>query len=319
MDRSTAEPSSRGGTLIAAGGSLPADAIAGLCAHPRFSQAVRVASRGVVGLYRGNRLLNLVTHDRGRMVVGLLALDLHLSRRPGDPDSGLTVNRLKAVCAEHGICSPGRTRAMLALMRLAGYLAPAPEAADRRLQLLVPTERLTASLRERWACVLGAAALVRPEAAEAAAALDRAAPDVMAALGRLLMAHFRAGFRLLEHAPELHPFAGRNAGFVILLSLVAAGEEDDTVPPMRPVAVSVSELARRFAVSRAQVVRLMRDAADRGLIERSGTPLAPRITILPPLAQAVRHFFATLFLLLAHCGVTAMAEIDGRPSRDVAA
>jgi hypothetical protein len=128
-----------------------------------------------VHLYRGNRILNYVGHDRGRLIIAILAFYLHVSRRSGDPTSGLTAHGLKTLCVEQDVCSPGRARAMLSLLRLFGYVAPAP-AGDRRFKLLVPTELLIASLRQRWSAMFAAIALLKPEGAEARAALDR--PEV---------------------------------------------------------------------------------------------------------------------------------------------
>ena len=78
------------------------------------------------------------------------------------------------------------------------------------------------------------------------------------------MDHYRTGVRLLQFAPELRVFAERNGGLMILFSLVIAADLDDTMPPTRPVRVSISELARRFSVSRVHVGRLLRDAEAEG-------------------------------------------------------
>src|SRR5262249_10637453 len=100
---------------------------------------------------------------------------------PTDATSGLTAHRLKALCAEQDVCSPGRARAMLSLLQLFGYIAPAP-GSDRRYKLLAPTALLTAFLRERWRAMFAAIALLKPEGAAARAALAR--DDFLAALTR---------------------------------------------------------------------------------------------------------------------------------------
>jgi DNA-binding GntR family transcriptional regulator len=97
---------------------------------------------------------------------------------------------------------------------------------------------------------------------------------------------------------------------MILASLVLAAEPNDTMPPTRPVRISISELARRFSVSRPHVTRLLRDAAAAGLIERAGTA-QEAITLLPPLSLALRHSVSIVFLFFAHCARAALAEIDG--------
>jgi hypothetical protein len=195
---------------------------------------------------------------------------------------------------------------MLSLLRLFGYVAPA-HAADRRFKLLMPTEHLIASLRQRWSAMFAALALLLPEGEAWRTALART--DFLAALVRHIVDHYRTGLRALQFTPELRLFAERNAGLMILFSLVVAGEGDDTVPPSRPVRISISELARRFSVSRAHVLRLLRDAAAEGLIERSGAA-QEAVTLLPPLRLALRHAAASVLLFFAHCARAAMAEVE---------
>ena len=127
----------------------PPEAIAALRAHPRFAEAWRTAHIGFIDLWQGNRMLNSLVNDRGRLLISLFAVHLHLLSRPNDPHSGLTVSRMTTLCAEQNFCSPGRAKAMLMLMRVFGYLAPSPNEADRRLRRLVPTEHLMSLHRER--------------------------------------------------------------------------------------------------------------------------------------------------------------------------
>src|SRR5258706_1835755 len=115
--------------LMREGGELSPAAVRALCAHPRFAEAMRALLTDNVALYRGNRILNYVGYDRGRLIVGILALYLHVGRRDDDPGSGLTAQRLKALCVEQDVCSAGRARAMLSLLQPFGYPANAPTAA----------------------------------------------------------------------------------------------------------------------------------------------------------------------------------------------
>ncbi|MBA3904749.1 MAG: hypothetical protein C0522_13940, partial [Rhodocyclaceae bacterium] len=280
------------------------EAIAALRAHPRFSDAMRTSASGLVDLYQGGRLLNWLMDDRGRLLFGYLALYLHFTRDPADPASGLTPTRMKAHCAELDICSPGRATAMLSLMRFAGYLAPAP-ATDRRVRGLVATDRLIGLLAERWRLHFTAMAPLLPEGEAALAVLDD--QTFARAFTGAMVARFSFGFRFLKHVPDLGLFADRNAGMLILASLLSAGEVDDTVPPTRPVRVSISALARRFAVSRPHVLKLMRDAAEQRFIERVG-PAGGSILILPRLSAAAENLFATMYLFLADCAREATEQ-----------
>src|SRR5512146_33311 len=95
-----------------------AGTMAAFRAHPDFRRhAIRI-TRTFIEQFVGNRFLNLITNDRGRLQVAHAVLYLHYTRNPNDPASGLTSSRLKAFCAQHRLCSPGRTAAMLAVMQM---------------------------------------------------------------------------------------------------------------------------------------------------------------------------------------------------------
>jgi hypothetical protein len=276
-------------------------AIAALSAHPRFGEAMRASASGLVSLYQGNHLLNWLMDDRGRMLFGYFALYLHASYDPADPSSGLIPTRMRMLASDLGICSPGRALAMLSLMRFGGYLAPAIAVVDRRQRRLMATDKLFALFERRWRVHFAAMAPLFPDGQAMLSALDdRAfAHALILAMGE----RFRAGFRFAPHAPQIGLFGERNAGILICSYLIAAGDANDTVPPTRPVPISIAALARRFAVSRPHVLKLIRDAEAAGLIARNGD----RVLIKPALAEGARTFFATMFLFYAACARTALA------------
>lgn len=296
----SANPSVRGGRALP-DDPADADAVARLRAHPRFAEAIRASAAGLTKLYNGSHLLNWLMDDRGRMLFGYFALYLHMAHDPADPSSGLTPTRLRVMMSELGICSPGRALAMLSLMRFGGYLTPALQVADRRQRRLLATEKLLTLIETRWRVHFAAMAPLFEDGAAMLAALDD--PAFTRALMLAMGDRFIAGFRFATHAPQLGIFGERNAGLLICCSLLAAGEADDTVPPSRPVPVSIAALARRFAVSRPHVVKLVRDAERQGLVARSGGGL----TILPPLADGVQTFFASMYLFFAACAREALA------------
>jgi hypothetical protein len=280
------------------------EAIVALQAHPRFPAAARTAATGFIELWRGNRILNSLMSDRGRFHMSLFAVHLHLRSRPNDPHSGLTVSRMTALCSEQEFCSPGRAKAMLMFMRAVGHLAPAPNEADRRLRRLVPTERLMALHRERNRRVFGAIAMVLPECAKAFAAQSH--PDFTGLFVCRYCDHFLTGFRLIDGVPQMRLFVERNAGNIILCSIMLSGEPEDVYPPALPVRVSTSALARRLGVSRAHVRRLLQDAENQGLLERLD---GDRVRLLPPLRQGASDLMARQFLLAANCAQGALADI----------
>jgi hypothetical protein len=246
-----------------------------------------MAAAGMADLYQGNRLLNSLINDRARLLFGMLALDLHFTGQ-ADGDIGFTVTQAQENCLAHGICSPGRTTAMIALMRFGGYLEVLPSR-DRRRRLLGGTGKLIAAHQARWRLLFGAIAMMRPDGKKALPALDRS--DFTPAYARLLADDFRAGLRILmDSAPELGLFAERNSGMVILFRLLA-----DSRASTAPVPVSISALARRYGVSRAHAGKLLRDAEKSGFLALS-EGRGYQIALTPRLLAAAKKFFATTFL-----------------------
>ncbi|MFN3932214.1 MAG: hypothetical protein ACK4JY_10745 [Brevundimonas sp.] len=266
-------------------------AIAAMRAEPGFDEAARLCALSVVGLYRDSGLLNLVINDQGRVVIGWFTIYLHLSG-----GEGLTAARIIALCRRHRVCSAGRAAAIIGLMRATGYLAPLASS-DRRERRLIPTERLMNGQWERWRCVLEALAHIRPDATRYLAAMGDPAFD--RSLVSDLFDHYLAGFRLIgANVPELSRIGQRKAAIVILFSLYAArrrGAGGEAVAEL-----SVSELARRFHVSRAQVISVLCDAQQQGLLRRGQVEGDP-VTVLPPLVEGVGKFLASSFLLMDHC------------------
>ena len=284
---------------------IDADAVAALRRHPRFPEALRAFGAMVVRLHHGNRLINLITNDRGRLLFAVFAIYLHYTRRADDPGSGLTAARLISLFVETGLGSAGRAKALIALMRWGGYLEDAPAARDRRIKALQPTEKMLALHRERWRGALGAAALVAPEAAEGLARFDES--GFLSAYVIAQASEFQGGFRLLDHAPELQLFSDRNAGFPIMFSILLSAAPEDGMPPTGVIRVSASALAKRFHVSRTQVTRLLHDAHAAGLIERSGGP-EMRVRFTPRFAESFEKLFGSLLLVHATCARHALAE-----------
>lgn len=272
-----------------------AEAINSIRAHPRFDEARLLAIHGIVDGFRAMPVLNLVMNDRGRFLFLTAALAFHVD--PDQNGNGLLPSRVLAFCEEGGVCSRGRAKAMLAALRWAGYLEPAPPTDDGRARPLVPTETMMRTVRDRWRAQIGIAALIEPTVETAAAALDED-PVFVCYLARAYIAMFRQGYRLLDHAPAFKPLADRNAGIPILLMLYLAAREATPSP-------SIAALSRRFGVSRAHVRETLRAAQNDGLLASDGTDY---ITGLVALDDNIADFFAATLLTFVGTSTHALVE-----------
>jgi MarR family len=271
------------------GGPLSEDAVVALRAHPLLPNAVCAAAEATLAIARKPPV---IINDLGRFLIGNLALYLHYSRDPTDPSSGLSANRLIVLCTEQQVCCKGRALAAMALMRDAGNLVPATCQVDHRLRVLVPTEKLINACRQYWVAIFRGMAVVIPERSDAAAALQ--CDDILAAFLRVFGDYFCAGMRMFKPGVGLTPFAQHNAAFALLLGLLVASERNRAAGATATVRISIADLARRFGVSRPQIVRVLDEAVEACLVERCG---ADGLTVLPRLRSVCHDFYVTVFLL----------------------
>lgn len=254
-----------------------AEAINDLMAAPGFPAAIHAAAGNAVRLYDGNWLRNRLLNDRGRFLAVLLILDLHFTEGGG---KGVTGARLRREVVDLGVCSAGRATAFLAALRFKRLLAAGPQhgAKERRL---MPSAALLQMHRERWNGMFAAIAHIDAPAAHAAIALP---DEALFGICTHVMADcFRQGVRVFDATPELLALAERDAGLVMLVSLVANGWT-----------VSATQLARQFSVSRAHVGKVLRLAEAQGLAccepGRSGYRAGPA------LGPVLARFYAVVFL-----------------------
>lgn len=263
--------------------------------------------RAVIEMHQGRGLINWILNDRARALFGHTLVYLHATTRPDDPRSGLSAVRVREFAVETGLCSSGRAAAMLALMRGAGYLAPAPGTADRRFRRLEPTEKLLAIQRTRLRRQFEAMAIFMPQARAVLPLFGRT--DFELALARTLGLQFTAGTRMLSHAPDLAPFTERSAGMVVLFSLMLATEANGAFVPDTSVSTSISGLSANFRVSRAQVRRVFREAEELGLLTRRGGDNYENVVVTAKLRQNIFNMFAFVYCWLANAAAAARSEI----------
>jgi biotin operon repressor len=262
-----------------------AEAINDLISAPGFPAAIQAAAGNAVRLYDGNWLRNRLLNDRGRFLAVLLILDLHFTESRG---SGVTGARLRREVADLGVCSAGRATAFLAALRFKRLLMAMPQSGARERRL-VPSATLLQMHRERWNGMFSAIAHIDPAAADVARDLP---DDVLFGPCTHAMADcFRQGLRVFDAAPELLDVAERDAGLVMLVSLVANGGP-----------VSVTQLARQFSVSRAHVANVLQRAETQGLA--CSEPGRNGYRASAALQPVLMRFYAVVFLTF----LTALRE-----------
>lgn len=255
------------------------EVLAALIREPGFDTAMFAIARSAVEEHRANWLMNRILSDRGRLIAAYMALDFYFA----DPSRrGFTIVQLHDAAARHGFASPGRVRAWATSLRLFGFFAVA---SPGRPQRLMPTAKFFAVMRRRMTFAYQSIAAFHPLPGFTSAALDRDA--FLAAIVAGWLVHYRQGQRWMAPVPELSEIADREAGVVMLMSVMLKDQAG--------ASIMIADLAREFFVSRAHVRTIMQEASAIGLVVRSDGD--GRYRALPLLGEAMRRFFAALFQL----------------------
>ncbi len=279
-----------------------------VAADPRFGDASRALAANFLIVGENDKALDGIFKDAGRYVVALWAIYLHVA-------GGLTLPRLKDVCASTGLVSPGRARALLIYLRYLGYVEVLPVGRGETARYL-PTARFRQSWRLHLRAALEAARILEPDAVALLGALHR--DDVFEALARIhgenLLASTHTARGAEGFAAYTRVFLHRHAGSQIVWSLMIADEE--TFPPGKPLPFSVNATARRFNVSPVHVRRLLDAAQDEGLLRvcEDGT-----IVLEERAREAIRFLYAGQFAVLLAVIAETIAETRGRLSITLAA
>ncbi len=223
---------------------------------PGFDAAAIKVARGLKESHEAGRPLNFLMSDRGKIFCLLGALHLHA--RPDEKGQGLTPGRLAALCGQAGVCSRGRAFATLGALRWAGFVKPVEGEGRGFGAALAPTEKMLATLRERWIDQMSILALLDPRGRAAREKLE-ADPSFVLEIANGFFFVYRTGYRGLDHAPRLKRLAEHKNAMTLLIDSFLAQIDGTALPP-------IATIARKQGVSRAQVRKILQIAVEDGLL-----------------------------------------------------
>lgn len=308
MDAALAEQPAENGPVAGAYYAQPTpEEIARIRAHPRFPEAGwRMAVTPIEALPSG-RLATFILNDRVRTQIGYFILYLYWSARQGGRP-GITASQIKSVFTEMKFASAGRVDTLIAAMRLFGYVRLEPDPYDKRVKLIVPTERHVAAFLQMLKMQLTAMAEIMEEGSTGLANLERMA--FMSAFIRKVCESRYYGFRLVNSVPEIKTFFNYHAATPILLYMMTNGHKTDTQTV--ETTISVSRLSKQFQVSRAHVRKVLAEAEAAGFIARPATDTQPTV-MLPAWMDTLERLYAAIFLHFAACIRSALEDIGSDP------
>lgn len=271
--------------------------IARLRSHPAFGEATRRSALSGMMRRSDDPLIFEALRDSPRYLSAIWALYLDLT--PG----GLTRARFGVPMGAVRPAGEARSLALIYYLRAIGHIEPLPLAARAGERVYAPTARLKAAFRRWMRRELVIFGLLEPDALRAAALFDEDGfyDAYLRAFGEAVL---RSADLKRPVSPSLDVLALRRGGLLMLSNLALSGAAGDTMPPSGPLKVPVGVLARRCAVSRPHIRRMLREAEAAGLFERVGRSL--RMT--PVLHDRMAWLLSARTLMAAWASRKALAD-----------
>ena len=226
----------------------PMSALGEVMASPRFAEAAAAMAGGMSALAARDRALDSIFKDAGRYVAAMCAFHLHA-------EGELTLPKLKAICVQSGLLSPGRARSLMQFLEHLGYVAPAARGRGGAATAYAVTTAFIAGWEAQLRVALEAARVIEPAVG---ALLDRLhEPPVLKAFARI---HTQGLVTSAESGgaptlPFIAAFLHHHAGSQLVWFLIETAE-DGAFPPKRSGPIALAALARRFGVSRIHLKRI---------------------------------------------------------------
>lgn len=274
-----------------------------IAAHPQFGIAARQFAANMLAIAYEDRTLAAVFKDAGHYVAAMSAAYL-------DTRGGLTLTRLRQICAATGLLTANRAGALIDFMLHIGLLEAAPDQGYRT----------TTAFQKAWCrhiqAALTPAALLDADLAPFSAALDDPA------LYQQFLGIQASRLYALASGPDpfpslrasfLHPLAG-----CAILHTLALACTDDRFVPIESATVPLASLARRFAVSQPHVRRLLKRAEANRLLVHLGPS---RRAFHPDGFPTIRYHYAAHLAELIDSGrlvLRSMAEAQAAPIPELA-
>ena len=255
-----------------------------ILSHPDFAQARADYVDRVLALYCGDPFLNKLLMEGVRMVIFAVAICMEAGYREDQRDTWPTIGNLKRALSVFGLASPRRIEQVVGRLVQTRFLESRMSCVDRRVRLLIPTAKMIEHDRD-WLIAHYAPLATLFGAEDYASVLD-GDRRFQLAQRRVATGFFVQSAMVLQRNPDIMLFLSRDAGIFVLLELVKRSQEQGT--PV--VDLSLSDLGRRFSISRTHVRQLIQAAADGGLIELN--QVERRITLMPRVMQSLDRFIA---------------------------
>jgi hypothetical protein len=266
-----------------------AQCVGALRAHPRFDEAMRCMTFGLLEFNERYQRQMQAFPDLAALALGGLAIHLHATGR-------LYHRGLRAMMGNDGrggVISGGRATAVLWRMRSLGLIAPDSDFERGKQRSYKPQAAMVETYRGHTRATLEALALLDERATRVLEAWDDELTFVRlnSAMIELLLASIA---RKDVNQQPLHGVSYMAQGIPITLSVVAPAFETGAMAE-GPVTVSLSAIAQRWGVSRPHVRRIVQRLERAGLQTDPADP--QRYILTPAFRDAFERYFCASFQL----------------------
>lgn len=272
--------------------------------HPRFDEAVIDFCRSVVESFEGHWLANRLMSDAARFALTAMIIVQDAAYRNGSDAEGATIAKLVELLGIRKLASPGRVKAMVALLRMAGAVERAPSPSDRRKKRLQPTDLLMGQAVRWLERNLISTEIVTPLPAPVGM-LVASREFIDGYFQTMAVPYINQGFILYDGLAEVEELMSHTGGYLIMLELARTAQST-------PEGVVLAEapsgpLAKRLMISRSQAGAILRLAERRGWLSlraRGGWT----VELAPAFHRRIRHWLAREMVWSADMARRAWAQ-----------
>jgi hypothetical protein len=256
-----------------------------ILAHPAFRDALAVYFERFDRLYRYNPFLNKLVTEATRSLVFFTLLVLDAGYDVSDRTTWPTLANVHRAMTALSLGSARHIDHLIQRLAQVGFIETQPSTVDRRVRLLRPAKPMIDHDLD-WIATHYAplAHLFGADRYRLPINRDRAFQVVQRRVASAALEQLSSP---LVHNPIILFFTQHDSAFLILVGLIRsalkAGSDVAVVP--------YAELARRYAISRTHIRRLLDEASERGWLAMEGRHRRA-ITLLPPLWDAIERFVA---------------------------
>ena len=224
--------------------------------QPHFVEAARRWAANMLMLSDQDRAVDGIFKDAGRFVAAMCAVSMRAD--------GVTLAKLKALCARFGLLSAGRARAVLLFLRYLGYVDVWGQKSANGTTYYRVNPTFVAAWRLQLEAIYTALEVIDPRAGRVLEHLDD--DRIFDAICEFQIDELALDVDALNRFPEITQiFVNRAAGSQVLWYLLSY-HRDRVFPSPKPVPVNPVILSERFHVSAVHIRRILGAAVEAGLI-----------------------------------------------------